>query len=62
MPFNAFDIILSLDGTDIILGDMYIENYSYNNNTPVIGVRIVDKIQGIFKEANSILLSDMYSD
>ena len=62
VPFNAFDIILSLDGTDIILGDMYIENYSYNNNTPVIGVRIVDKIQGIFKEANSILLSDMYSD
>ncbi len=62
VPFNAFDIILSLDGTDVILGDMYVENYSYNNNTPVIGVRIVDKIQGIFKEANSILLSDMYSD
>ena len=62
VPFNAFDIILSLDSTDIILGDMYVENYSYNNNTPVVGVRIVDKIQGIFKEANSILLSDMYSD
>lgn len=62
IPLNAFDIILSLNGYDIILGDMYVENYSYNNNTPVVSVRIVDKIQGIFKEANDILLSEMYSD
>ena len=62
IPLNPFDIIISLNGSEIILGDMYVENYSYNNNTPVVGVRIVDKIQGIFKEANDVLLSQMYSD
>ena len=62
IPTDAFDFILSVDGQDVLSGDMFVEGYSYNNNTPIITIRIVDKIQEIFKNSNNLSFADMYDD
>lgn len=62
IPIDPFDIIISLTGQNIMIGDFYVEGYSYNNQTPVVTVRIVDKIQGIFKSSNNLTLASMYED
>jgi hypothetical protein len=62
IPFDAFDFILSVNGIDVLSGDMFIEGYSYNNNTPIISIRIVDKIQEIFKNSSNLSFAEMYDD
>lgn len=62
LPVDPFDFSLSLNGTEVLTGDMFVEGYSYNNNTPIITIRIVDKIQDIFKNSNNLDFAEMYTD
>lgn len=62
IPNDPFDFILSLNGSDVLSGDMFIEGYSYNNEVPVISTRVVDKLQEIFKNSNNLTLAEMYND
>jgi hypothetical protein len=62
LPVDPFDIKVYSNGVLVLEGDMYVESYSYNNLTPVIDVRIVDKIQEIFRQANNVVMSELYSD
>ena len=60
VPTDAFDFELILNGTKVLEGNLYVEGYSYNNNIPVIEIRLVDRIQQIFSDAKLNTFSDMY--
>jgi hypothetical protein len=62
VPNNAFDFELYKDGSKILEGNLYVESYSFNNNIPVVGVRLVDRLQEIFSSANELTFEDLYSD
>ena len=60
VPTEAFDFELIVNGSKVLEGNMYVESYSFNNSTPVIDVRLIDKIQEIFSDAKQTTFSDMY--
>jgi hypothetical protein len=61
-PTTPFDFDLLLNGTSILIGNMYVESFDFNNAIPVVNVRLVDKIQEIFQIAKEKTMYDLYSD
>lgn len=62
LPTNAFDFQLYLDNSVVLEGNLYVESYQFNNLSPVLNIRLVDKIQDIFNTSKSNTLTSMYSD
>ena len=62
IPTEPLDVEVYGNGTKLIDANMHIESYSFNNLTPVIDVRIVDKVQEIFSTISGDVLTSMYSD
>jgi hypothetical protein len=62
LPTEPFDFELYLNGSKVLEGNMYVESYSFNNAIPVIGVRLIDKLQEVFSSIKTVTLADMYSD
>jgi hypothetical protein len=62
IPKNPFDFELYVDNNKVLEGNMYIESYAFNNTIPIINIRLVDRIQEIFKDLNDAVFSSMYSD
>jgi len=62
IPEEAYDFELYLNANKVLEGNMYIESYSFNNNTPVIDVRLIDRLQEIFDKARQSTLKSLYSD
>ena len=62
VPSTAFDFQLFIGTTEVLKGNFYVESYSYNNNTPVIDVRLVDKLQEIFSDAKALTFEDVYDN
>lgn len=62
VPTEPLDVEVYGNGTKLIEGNMHVESYSFNNLTPVIEVRIVDKVQEVFSTLSGDVLASMYSD
>lgn len=62
IPASAFDFELYLNGNKVLEGNLYVESYSFNNTIPVVGVRLVDRLQEIFSDANNLTFSTLYND
>ena len=61
-PTNAFDFDLEMNGSSVLIGNLYVESYEFNNTIPVLNIRLVDKIQEIFASSKKKTMSDLYSD
>ena len=62
VPRNPFDFQLYVDNEKVLEGNMYVDSYAFNNSLPIINIRLVDRIQEIFKDLNDSVFSSMYSD
>ena len=62
IPTESFDVQVYGNGELLLEGNMHIESYAFNNLTPTIEVRIVDKVQEIFSSLSGDVLTSMYSD
>ena len=62
IPDVPFDFELYLDNVKMLEGNMYVESYAFNNQTPNILVRLVDKIQDIIAGSKLTTFADMYDD
>ena len=62
IPDVAFDFELYVDNSKVLEGNMYVETYDFNNITPTVSVRLVDKIQDIISGSKLITFDDMYDD
>lgn len=62
IPTEPLDVEVYGNGSKLIEGNMHIESYSFNNLTPVIEVRIVDKVQEVFSTLSGNVLASMYDD
>lgn len=62
VPTNAFDFDLEMNGSSVLIGNLYVESYEFNNTIPVLNIRLVDKIQEIFAVAKQKTFSQLYDD
>jgi|TARA_R110001632_G_C11348850_1_gene418200 hypothetical protein len=62
IPDVAFDFELYYNNSKVLDGNMYIETYEFNNNTPTVSVRLVDKIQDIISGSRLTTFADMYDN
>ena len=62
IPTNPFDFELLMNGSIVLKGNLYVESYEFNNNTPVINIRLVDRIQELFALAKEKSFSQLYDD
>lgn len=62
IPTNPFDFELSMNGSIVLKGNLYVESYEFNNSTPVINTRLVDRIQELFALAKEKSFSQLYDD
>ena len=62
IPDVPFDFELYVNNSKVIEGNMYVETYDFNNNTPTVSVRLVDKIQDIISGSKLTTFEDMYDD
>lgn len=62
IPRDPFDFELYIDNTKVFEGNLYVESYSFNNTIPIVNVRMVDRIQEIFKDLKDATFTGMYFD
>ena len=62
LPVDPFDFELYLNNIKVFEGNLYVESYAFNNAIPIVNIRMVDRIQEIFKDLRESTFTDMYSD
>lgn len=62
IPTNPFDFELYMGTVKVLIGNLYVESYSYNNVIPVIEIRLVDRLQEIFSNAKELSFEDVYDN
>lgn len=62
IPNEAFDFQLFLNNTMVLRGNLYVDNLSFNNTTPVVEIRLVDRLQEVFSKSQELSFADLYKD
>lgn len=62
LPTTPFDFELYVDNNKVLEGNLYVESYAFNNTIPTINIRLVDRIQEIFKDLQDASFETMYDD
>lgn len=62
LPTEPFDFELKLNGSSILRGNLYVDSMSFNNDIPIVSIRLVDRLQEIFSNVRTLGLHQLYDD